>query len=29
LLIFDNRRMVHGRTAYSDHQRHLTRYWIQ
>jgi TfdA family taurine catabolism dioxygenase TauD len=29
LLIIDNRRIVHGRTAYSDHQRELIRYWIQ
>ena len=29
LLVVDNRRMVHGRTAYSDHRRELIRYWVQ
>jgi Taurine catabolism dioxygenase TauD, TfdA family len=28
LLVFDNWRMLHSRTAYSDRTRHLTRYWI-
>lgn len=28
MLIFDNWRMMHARDAYSDTQRHMTRYWI-
>jgi alpha-ketoglutarate-dependent taurine dioxygenase len=28
LLIFDNWRMLHARDAYSDPDRHLTRYWV-
>lgn len=28
LLVFDNWRMVHARSAYSDRARHLTRYWV-
>lgn len=29
LLILDNRRMIHGRTAFADHDRHLIRYWLR
>ncbi|GHC68224.1 TauD/TfdA family dioxygenase [Streptomyces flavofungini] len=28
LLIWDNQRMLHARSAYADADRHLTRYWI-
>lgn len=28
LLVFDNHRMLHSRTAYSDTARHLIRYWL-
>ncbi|MFD9857693.1 TauD/TfdA family dioxygenase [Streptomyces alboflavus] len=28
LLIWDNQRMLHARSAYEDAERHLTRYWI-
>ncbi|MBD0742201.1 TauD/TfdA family dioxygenase [Streptomyces sp. CBMA152] len=28
LLIWDNQRMLHARSAYTDERRHLTRYWI-
>jgi alpha-ketoglutarate-dependent taurine dioxygenase len=28
VLIWDNQRMVHARSAYTDKRRHLTRYWI-
>lgn len=28
LLIWDNQRMLHARSAYEDADRHLTRYWI-
>ena len=29
LLIWDNWRMLHGRSAYTDKRRHLTRYFVQ
>lgn len=29
LLIWDNHRMIHARSRYSDPARHLTRYWLQ
>lgn len=29
IFIFDNRRMLHGRTGYSDTERHLERWWIE
>nr|WP_275426599.1 TauD/TfdA family dioxygenase [Streptomyces sp. CS147] len=28
VLVWDNQRMVHARSAYRDARRHLTRYWI-
>ncbi len=28
MLIWDNHRMLHGRTGFSDSRRHLTRYWL-
>lgn len=28
VLIFDNHRMLHARSAYKDQARHLTRYWV-
>ncbi|MDJ0383070.1 TauD/TfdA family dioxygenase [Streptomyces sp. G-G2] len=28
VLVWDNQRMVHARSAYRDAKRHLTRYWI-
>ncbi|MFD9425663.1 TauD/TfdA family dioxygenase [Streptomyces sp. NPDC060054] len=28
ILLWDNQRLVHGRSAYSDPHRHLTRYWL-
>lgn len=28
ILIFDNQRMLHARSAYRDPARHLTRYWV-
>lgn len=28
MLIWDNHRMLHGRTAFRDADRHLTRYWL-
>lgn len=28
VLVWDNQRMVHARSAYRDPRRHLTRYWI-
>jgi hypothetical protein len=28
LLIWDNQRMLHARSAYRDARRHLTRYWL-
>lgn len=28
MLIWDNHRMLHGRTAFRDPGRHLTRYWL-
>ncbi|MFF0886910.1 TauD/TfdA family dioxygenase [Streptomyces sp. NPDC001046] len=28
VLVWDNQRMVHARSAYTDKRRHLTRYWI-
>lgn len=28
LLVIDNRRMIHGRTGYTDSARHLVRYWL-
>lgn len=28
ILVWDNHRMVHARSAYRDSRRHLTRYWI-
>jgi len=29
VLLFDNWRMAHGRSAYADTQRHLIRYWLR
>lgn len=29
LLIWDNHRLIHARSRYSDPARHLTRYWLQ
>lgn len=29
LAIWDNYRMIHGRSCYQDTNRHLTRYWIK
>ncbi|TKC87765.1 branched-chain amino acid aminotransferase [Trinickia terrae] len=29
LLIWDNHRLIHSRSAFSDPERHLTRYWLQ
>lgn len=29
ILLWDNQRMVHARSAYQDARRHLTRYWIE
>lgn len=28
ILVWDNQRMLHARSAYADTRRHLTRYWI-
>lgn len=28
VLVWDNQRMMHARTAYRDSRRHLTRYWL-
>lgn len=28
VLVWDNQRMVHARSAYRDAKRHLTRYWV-
>ncbi len=28
ILVWDNQRMLHARSAYSDLRRHLTRYWL-
>ncbi|WP_329223323.1 TauD/TfdA family dioxygenase [Streptomyces sp. NBC_01485] len=28
ILVWDNQRMVHARSAYRDAKRHLTRYWV-
>jgi alpha-ketoglutarate-dependent taurine dioxygenase len=28
LLVWDNHRVVHARTAYNDHRRHLRRVWL-
>ncbi|MFI7316910.1 TauD/TfdA family dioxygenase [Streptomyces venezuelae] len=29
ILVWDNQRMLHARSSYSDARRHLTRYWLQ
>ncbi|MGW7578644.1 TauD/TfdA family dioxygenase [Streptomyces sp. NPDC054765] len=29
ILVWDNHRMLHARSSYSDARRHLTRYWLQ
>lgn len=29
LMIWDNHRLIHARSTYSDPARHLTRYWLQ
>jgi alpha-ketoglutarate-dependent taurine dioxygenase len=28
MLIWDNWRMIHARSRYTDPARHLTRYWL-
>jgi alpha-ketoglutarate-dependent taurine dioxygenase len=28
ILIFDNHRMLHARSKYTDHNRHLVRFWV-
>ncbi|MFI6055266.1 TauD/TfdA family dioxygenase [Streptomyces violascens] len=29
ILVWDNQRMLHARSSYTDTRRHLTRYWLQ
>ncbi|CAM5299912.1 hypothetical protein SXANM310S_03412 [Streptomyces xanthochromogenes] len=29
ILVWDNQRMLHARSSYTDARRHLTRYWLQ